>query len=119
MSSSVILDICAVAEKRSRFDFFFKLCHDLCMKRVSGALAKRHGMVDEVEHVPSVMELWRLVSHQVEVHFTDENNVADVNEVARKIPSYDYLTKQLSPKNEYICIPLSNSNLPCQEDQIM
>ena len=65
VSSSVILDICAVAEKRSRFDFFFKLCHDLCMKRVSGALAKRHGMIEEVEHVTSVRELWRLVSHQV------------------------------------------------------
>ena len=102
VSSSVILDICAVAEKRSRFDFFFKLCHDLCRKRVSGALAKRHGIVEEVEHVTSIAELWRLVSHQVEEHFTDENSVIDVDEVARNIPSYDYLTKQLSPKNEYI-----------------
>ena len=102
VSSSVILDICAVAEKRSRFDFFFKLCHDLCRKRVSGALAKRYGIVEEVEHVTSIAELWRLVSHLVEEHFTDENNVIDVDEVARNIPSYDYLTKQLSPKNEYI-----------------
>jgi hypothetical protein len=58
--------------------------------------------VEEVEHVTSIAELWRLVSHQVEEHFTDENNVIDVDEVARNIPSYDYLTKQLSPKNEYI-----------------
>ena len=103
VSSSVILDICAVAEKRSRFDFFFKLCQDLCRERVSGALAKWHGIVEEVEHVTSVSELWRLVSHQVEQHFTDEINVIDVNEVAKNIPFYDYLTKQLSPKNEYTC----------------
>ena len=59
--------------------------------------------MEEVEHVTSVRELWRLVSHQFEEHFTDENNVIDVNEVARSIPSYDYLTKQPSPKNEYTC----------------
>lgn len=103
VSSSVIMDICAVAEKRSKFDFFFKLCHDLCRKRVSGALAKRHGIVEEVEHVTSIAELWRLVSRQIEEYFTDENSVIDVNEVARNIPSYDYLSKQLSPKNEYNC----------------
>lgn len=102
VSSAVIIDVCAVAENRSKFDLFFKLCHDLCRKRVSGALAKRHGIIEEVEHVTSIRELWRLVSKEIEVHFTDESNVFDVDEVARNIPSYDYLTKQLSPKNEYV-----------------
>jgi hypothetical protein len=101
VSSPVVLDICAVAENKSKFDLFFKLCHDLCKNRVSGALAKRHGVIEEVEHVTTIAELWRLASRQVEILYTDANNVIDVDEVAKNIPSYDFLTKQLSPKNEY------------------
>jgi hypothetical protein len=101
VSSSIIMDICAVAEKRSSFELFFKLCNDQCMKRVSGALAKRHGSVEEVDHVTSVAEVWRLGSKQIEEYNTDEDGVIDADEVAKNVPSYDYLSKQLSPKNEY------------------
>jgi hypothetical protein len=81
VSTSVVLDICAVEENKSKFDLFFKLCHDLCKNRVSGALAKRHGVIEEVEHVTSVRELWRLAIRQVEILFTDENNTINQDEV--------------------------------------
>ena len=42
------------------------------------------------------------MSSQIEVLFTDENKVIDIDEVHRNIPSYEYLTKQLSPKNDYV-----------------
>lgn len=47
----------------------------------------------------SIEEFWRRVSLQIEVHFTDDINIIDVDEVAKNIPSYDYLTKHLTPKN--------------------
>lgn len=102
VNSDIIMDICAVNEKRSNFDKFFKICHELCMKRVSGALAKRHGSVEEVDHVTSIAELWRLGSKQIEILYTDENGVVDQDKVARNTPCYDYLAKQLLPKDDYI-----------------
>jgi hypothetical protein len=102
VSTSEVLHICAIEEHKSKVDLFFKLCHDLCKNRVSGALAKRHGVIEEVEHVTSIRELWCPATRQVEILFTYENNTINQEEVTKNIPSYDYLTKQLSPKNEYV-----------------
>lgn len=74
-NSQDILEICAVAEIRSKFDLFLKLCRDLCKNGEGGALAKRHGSAEEVGHVTSISELWRIVLFQIEVLFTDENKV--------------------------------------------
>lgn len=62
VTSSVVLDVCGVAEKPGKFDEFFLRCNSLCLKRVEGALAKRHGSREVVTHVTSVRELYRLVS---------------------------------------------------------
>ena len=65
VDASVVLDICDVIEKSGKFEEFFKMCNALCMKRVEGALAKRHGSREVVTHVTSVKELHRLVSKDI------------------------------------------------------
>jgi hypothetical protein len=61
VTSSVVMDVMAVIENKSKFSLFFKLCNDLCERRVAGALAKRHGSNERVDHVTSINELHRLM----------------------------------------------------------
>jgi hypothetical protein len=56
---------------QSKYEMFFQLCNDLCNRRVKGALAKRHGSTERVEHVTSVSELHRLISKEIEEKYTE------------------------------------------------
>ena len=96
VDASVVIDICDVIEKSGKFEEFFKMCNALCMKRVEGALAKRHGSREVVTHVTSVKELHRLVSKDI------YETITNVQEAYEMIPSYDYLLKQFTPKNNYV-----------------
>jgi hypothetical protein len=109
VTSIIVLDVCRVIENPGKFDEFFQRCNNLCMKRVEGALAKRHGSREIVTHVTSVRELYRLVSKEISESFPD------VNKAHELIPSYDYLLKQFTPKNQY-CIKSDRyfSKLPFQ-----
>ena len=95
ITSSVVLDIFELIEKPSRFEESFKMCNVLCMKRVEGALAKRHGSREVVTHETSVKELHRLVSKDIYDKFSNIQEAHDM------IPSDDYLLKHFTPKNSY------------------
>ncbi len=72
-NSSVIIDILNVIEKSSKYKEFFKLCNDLCKRRVEGALAKRHGSQEVVSHVSTISELHRLVSNMITNIYTNKD----------------------------------------------
>ena len=95
VSSCVVSDIIYTLENDTHFEEFFRRCNEMCMKRVEGALAKRHGSREVVTHVTSIRELHRLISKEVQECYPD------VQEAHNMTPSYDYLLKQFTPKNNY------------------
>ena len=102
-NSSVIIDIINVIEKPSKFKEFFKLCNDLCKRRVEGALAKRHGSQEVVSYVSTISKLHLLVSNMItNIHTDKDTGEINHDEIHNKIPSLDYTRKQFCPRNQYV-----------------